>query len=171
MEPWLDPHMIHELLMIMAKVTVVYAFMLIGLRVVGRRTLSDLGPQELILVTLLAKLVGDELIPKDTGLAGNLVGGMTLFALVLVVNKFPAFRHWIEPSPVVVYEHGRVYSKRLEHHMMSERDLERTARDYGRKSYADFERIVLERDGQLTGVLKPQPRQDSVPSTQSDTTL
>ena len=144
----------HPLLLVVARTAGVYCFILLGMRIVGRRTFRGLGPHELILLTLLAKIVSDNIIPKETGMTGNLVAGLTLFGLVWLVNLSPSVRHAIEPEPVTLCEEGMINEAMLKRHMLSERDLERVARDYGRRDWKDFECIVLEKDGHLTGILK-----------------
>lgn len=143
-----------DILPIIGKTSVVYLFILLGLKVVDRRALRGMGPQELILITLLAKVVGDHVVPEHAGLLGNLVAGITLFAWISIVDRVPFLKKWAEGSPIVVYENGTLKKQELDCNMLSEADLDRTAREYGLDSIQGFERIIIEKDGRLTGVLK-----------------
>jgi uncharacterized membrane protein YcaP (DUF421 family) len=150
---------VSEILPIIGKTSVVYFFILLGLKIVGRRALRGMGPQELILITLLAKVVGDHVVPENAGLMGNLVAGITLFAWISIVDRIPFLKKWVEGIPIVVYQNGTLKRQALNDNMLTEADLERTARDYGFDSIQEFEQITLEKDGRLTGIVKESYRQ------------
>jgi uncharacterized membrane protein YcaP (DUF421 family) len=151
-----------QILPIIGKTSVVYVFILLGLKVIGRRALRGMGPQELILITLLAKVVGDHVVPEKAGLGGNIVAGLTLFALISIVDRIPMLKRWVEGKPIVVYEHGNIKRKELACNMLTEADLERAARDYGRNTITDFDTITLEKDGRLTGIPKQAHAQPEI---------
>jgi uncharacterized membrane protein YcaP (DUF421 family) len=156
-----------QILPIIGRTCVVYVFILIGLKCIGRRALRGMGPQELFLITLLAKVVGDHVVPPQAGIGGNVVAGLTLFTLISIVDRIPMLKKWVEGTPIVVYEHGAIQRKELACNLLSEADLERTARDYGRETMNDFETITLEKDGRLTGVLKQAHEQSDIRSVKS----
>jgi uncharacterized membrane protein YcaP (DUF421 family) len=143
----------------MGKTALAYIFMLAGLRLIGKRVFRGIGPQELILITLLAKIVGDNIVSKEAGLISNIADGLTLFAMIYLVDCIPSLRHFVEGGQEVLYENSILNPEALARNMLSENDLQRVARDYGRKSYQDFERITLEKDGRLTGILKKEFRE------------
>lgn len=154
----LASHWLPELLPIIGKTAAVYCFILFGLQMIGRRSLRGMGPQELILITLLAKLVGDHVVPEKTGFIGNLTAGLTLFAILTLVDRITPLRHWVEGKPLVIYQNGTIDRSMLKRNLLTEADLLRVARDYGQSDFEDFEKILIEKDGRLTGVLKPAPR-------------
>jgi uncharacterized membrane protein YcaP (DUF421 family) len=82
-----------------------------------------------------------------------------LFAMIYLVDCIPSLRHFVEGGQEVLYENSILKPEALARNMLSENDLQRVARDYGRKSYQDFERITLEKDGRLTGILKKEFRE------------
>jgi uncharacterized membrane protein YcaP (DUF421 family) len=148
-----------DVLFSMAKTAVVYIVMLAGVRLIGKRVFRGMGPQELILITLLAKIMGDNVVSKQAGLISNIADGFMLFFMIYLIDRFAFLRHFVEGGKEIVYENNILNKDILVRNMLSENDLQRVARDYGRKSFHDFEQITLEKDGRLTGILKMQFRE------------
>jgi uncharacterized membrane protein YcaP (DUF421 family) len=140
----------------MGKTAVVYAFMLGGMRLLGKRAFRGIGIQEVVLATLLAKIAADHIVVQEAGLVSNLADGVTLFVMIYFVDRFPVIRHFVEGDSSTIYKNGMICHEVLKKYMMSENDLSQVARDYGRSSYKDFEQIILEKDGRLTGILKKE---------------
>jgi uncharacterized membrane protein YcaP (DUF421 family) len=143
------------LFLIFVKTSVIYWVIILGLRMLGRRAIGQLGPHEFILIALLTKIMADQIITKELGLWGNLVGGLTLFLYVALIDSNSALRAWVQGSPLYLMKKGEVDHRILTKHHLSIEDLERVARHYGYATHEVFEAIVMERDGRLSGVLKP----------------
>jgi len=68
---------------IMIRVTVVYLFVVFGLRVIGRRELSDMSPLDLVTLLLIPEIAAQALPGgEDFSLINGLTGVATLFLLV-----------------------------------------------------------------------------------------
>jgi uncharacterized membrane protein YcaP (DUF421 family) len=160
MSQFADLHtgLLWAVLQTIGKTCIIYCFILSGMKLIGRRSLSGFGPQELILITLMAKVVGDRIVSPEAGLWGNLAAGVTLMLLISLFDRIPWLRRWIEGPPIALYKNGEIYDAVLKQNMLSERDLQRTARNYGRDSIQAFESLILEKDGRITGVLKEEYR-------------
>lgn len=144
--------------LIIFNISIIYWFMIAGFKIAGRRSLGQLGPHEFILVVLFAELMGNRVVPEKTGLLGNLVAGSTLLFYVWLLNRFTWLRNRIQGSPAILLSNGIPDDETLKHYHLTHEDLFRAARIYGYDHYSAFETIILEKNGTLSGVLKPEHR-------------
>ena len=94
---------------------VVYIFLVVALRVFGKRELAQLNPFDLVVLLSLSNTVQNAIIGNDNSLTGGLVGAFALFGINYLVVRF-LFRHrrldqLLEGKPTVLIEHGRVVAR------------------------------------------------------------
>jgi len=147
-----------------ARPVVVYAFLVLGLRLAGKRELSQLNPFDLVVLLLLSNVVQNAIIGEDSSVTGGLLGAASLLAVNHVVVRF-LFRHerldrMIEGEPDVLIDEGRVLTDHLSDETITVQELEVAARKQGFASLADVERAVLEAGGGITFVPKKQKPED-----------
>src|SRR5262245_12606922 len=65
-----------------------YAFLVVGLRLAGKRELAQLNPFDLIVLLLLANTVQNAMIGDDVTVAGGLIGASTLLAVNWLVVRY-----------------------------------------------------------------------------------
>jgi uncharacterized membrane protein YcaP (DUF421 family) len=141
---------------------IVYFFLVVGLRLAGKRELAQLNPFDLVVLLLLSNTVQNSIIGNDNSVTGGLVGAATLLVLNWVVVRF-LFRHErleriVEGQETVLIEGGRVLKDRLEKEAITRVELEEAAHKQGFGSLDEVERAVLEPGGGLTfGTRKPEP--------------
>lgn len=141
-------------------------FILIGLKLVGRRVFGELAPQDLLLIVLVAEAVSTGLVPQEAGFTGSMVSVTVLMLNVWLMESIPQLRSWLESDAVVLYERRKLNREAMARYHISEGDLEKVARDYGHSRIDDFSKLVLEGDGSITGVLRAKKRDgDTKPKT------
>jgi uncharacterized membrane protein YcaP (DUF421 family) len=136
---------------------VVYAFLLIGLRLAGKRELTQLNPFDLVVLLLLSNTVQNAIIGEDNSLAGGILGAATLLVLngVLVRVLFHLGKlDKIEGRPDMLIKNGRVLRHRLERELITLAELEAAARRQGLESLAHVKHCRLETGGSLTFIAK-----------------
>src|SRR6266478_2279639 len=67
---------------------VVYVFLVIGLRLAGKRELAQLNPFDLIVLLTLSNTVQNAIIGEDNSVTGGLIGAATLLTLNHFVVKY-----------------------------------------------------------------------------------
>lgn len=144
--------------LIIFNISAIYWFMIAGFKIAGRRSLGQLGPHEFILVVLFAELMGNRVVPERTGLIGNIIAGSTLLFYVWFLNRFTWLRNLVQGRPAELLNNGKPNEALLKHYHLTHEDLFRAARIYGFDHYEAFETIILEKNGTLSGVLKPEHR-------------
>jgi uncharacterized membrane protein YcaP (DUF421 family) len=142
----------------------VYAFLIVGLRLAGKRELAQLNTFDLVVLLLLSNVVQNAIIGDDNSVTGGLVGAAALLLINHFVVRF-LFRHdrlerAIEGEPDVLMDKGKVLPDRLTRETITLAELEVAARKQGFGSLADVDRAVLESGGGITFVArKPEPEQ------------
>ena len=136
---------------------VVYAFLLIGLRLAGKRELTQLNPFDLVVLLLLSNTVQNAIIGEDNSLAGGLLGAAVLLVLNGILVRV-LFR-WgkldtIEGRPDILIRNGHVIRKHLERELITLAELESAARRQGLESLAHVKHCRLETGGALTFIPK-----------------
>ena len=96
---------------------IVYVFLVVLLRIFGKRELAQLNPFDLVVLLSLSNTVQNAIIGNDNSLTGGLIGAFTLLAVNYLVVRF-LFRHRrldqiFEGKPTVLMEHGHVVKKAL----------------------------------------------------------
>src|SRR5438045_8936298 len=91
---------------------VVFFFVLILTRVIGRRELSQLAPFDLILLIVVGDAIQQGLTQDDYSVTGSLIA-VTTFALLQVLTSYASFRsgflrRMFEGQPVVIVQDAQV---------------------------------------------------------------
>jgi len=137
---------------------VVYFFLIIGLRVAGKRELAQLNPFDLIVLLTLSNTVQNAIIGDDNSVSGGLVGAATLlavnYAVVRVVRRSKWLQRLLEGRSDVLVSRGKLMERNLEKELMSRSDLAAAAHKQGIASLKDVERCVLEPTGTITFIEK-----------------
>ncbi len=140
----------------------VYAFLLIGLRLAGKRELAQLNAMDLIVLLTLSNTVQNAIIGNDNSVSGGLIGASTLLAVNYAVVRF-LFNHekideFVEGKADTLIENGVVLHDRLKDELLTVAELEIAAHKQGFASLNDIDRAVLEPGGVLSFVgKKPDP--------------
>jgi len=130
---------------------VVYAFLVVVLRVFGKRELAQLNPFDLVVLLSLSNTVQNAIIGNDNSLTGGLVGAFTLLGVNYLVVRF-LFRHrrldqLFEGKPTVLVESGKLIKKALAKELLTRADLMTVLHRQGFGGLQDVERCVLEPGG------------------------
>ena len=134
----------------------VYAFLLIGLRLAGKRELGQLNPFDLVVLLLLSNTLQNAIIGPDDSLAGGIVGATALLALNWLVVRYlyrhPAIERLLEGDADVLIDGGKLQHARLERELITRDELEAAARRQGIEGLQAVETCRLEIGGALTFV-------------------
>jgi uncharacterized membrane protein YcaP (DUF421 family) len=130
----------------------IYCLIIIGLEIVGRRVFAQRGPQDLIIIVLVAEACDIGLVHEDAGYWGAVASVLTLFILGYLSERIVFVRRLLDEDPVILYRDGELQQGAMKKHMIDVSDLEETARQKGAKSYKEFEFMMLEGDGKISAI-------------------
>jgi uncharacterized membrane protein YcaP (DUF421 family) len=137
------------------RTVLVYGFLLVGLRLAGKRELSQLNSFDLVVLLLLSNTVQNAIIGNDNSLAGGLFGAVVLLALnsglVRVLYHYGKL-DTIEGRADVLIKNGRLLRHNLERELITVHELEAAARRQGIESLAHVRECRLETGGALSFV-------------------
>jgi len=142
----------------------VYIFLVIFLRIFGKRELAQLNPFDLVVLLSLSNTVQNAIIGDDNSLAGGLIGAFTLMSVNYLVIRF-LFRHRrldqiLEGKPVVLIEDGHVRKQALAKELLTRSELMTVLHRQGFNKIADIERCILEPGGVFYIMAKEPPRDE-----------
>ena len=130
---------------------IVYAFLVVFLRIFGKRELAQLNPFDLVVLLSLSNTVQNAIIGDDNSVSGGVIGAFALLAVNYVVVRF-LFRHRrldqiLEGTPTVLVERGKVLPEALAKELMTVSELLTVAHRQGFGSLDEIDRCVLEPGG------------------------
>ncbi len=166
-----DPRMWHDMfhvgLPIAEKIlrpVFVYAFLVIALRLAGKRELAQLNPFDLVVLLTLSNTVQNAIIGDDNSLLGGLIGAATLLVMTYAIVRF-LYTHEkidriVEGESEVVIDRGRVIDGVLKRDLITMAELQAAARKQGFGSLDDIDRAVLDPGGTISFIgRKPEPEE------------
>ncbi|HUI76180.1 MAG TPA: YetF domain-containing protein [Candidatus Acidoferrum sp.] len=136
----------------------VYAFLVISLRLSGKRELVQLNPFDLVVLLTLANTVQNAIIGDDNSVTGGIIGATSLLIVNYLVVRF-LYDHrkldqMVEGRADVLIEDGKVKTRHLKKELITMAQLEAASRKQGFDSLADVQQCVLEPGGTISFIGK-----------------
>jgi uncharacterized membrane protein YcaP (DUF421 family) len=132
----------------------VYLFLVLALRLAGKRELAQLNSFDLVVLLLLSNTVQNAIIGPDNSLLGGLFGATVLLAAnyttVRLGFQHPALSRALEGTSTVLVEKGRTLDGNLRRYLITREELMAAIRRQGGRNLQDIEVVVLEANGALT---------------------
>jgi len=136
------------------RVVLMYLLILVGLRIMGKREVSEFSPMDLIVLLLIPELVSQALLGDDYSLANAVVAVTTLLTLVLAISLVSYMSHRaervLEGSPRVLVEHGRVVTENLQRERITPDELLAHLRQAGLERVDQVQWAIMENDGKIS---------------------
>ena len=152
------------LLTIVLRVVVVYVFLLVLVRLAGKREVGQLSPMEFLSVLLLSETVSPALTGGDESVAAAFVAATTLMSLTILINHlafhWPWFETLIEGRPGLLIQSGRIDRRVMRSERITPQELDSALRRHGVEAVGAVDKAYVETNGEIT-VLKtdaPRPR-------------
>ncbi len=134
---------------------VIYFFLLLIMRLAGRRTLSEMSNFDFVLILVIGECTQQALLSDDFSLVNACLLIVTLIGIDIFLawlkQRSPAVERWLEGVPMVLVEDGKLLQDRMKRARVDESDILCAARE--RRGLARLNQIkyaVLERDGGIT---------------------
>jgi uncharacterized membrane protein YcaP (DUF421 family) len=141
---------------------VVYVFLVVGLRLAGKRELAQLNTFDLVVLLTLSNTVQNAIIGDDNSVTGGIIGASTLLAVNYMVVRF-LYTHAnidriVEGKETVLVENCCVLEDKLKKEFLTLHELEAAAHKQGFASLDEVDRAVLEPGGTISFFAKkPEP--------------
>jgi uncharacterized membrane protein YcaP (DUF421 family) len=143
---------------------VVYAFLVISLRLSGKRELVQLNPFDLVVLLTLSNTVQNAIIGDDNSVTGGIIGATSLLAINYLVVRF-LYNHrkldqLVEGKADVLIENGKVHTEHLKRELITMQQLSAAARKQGFDDLSEVQQCVLEPGGTLTFIARKPDTED-----------
>ena len=137
---------------------VVYFFLVVMLRLSGKRELVQLNPFDLVVLLTLSNTVQNAIIGDDNSVSGGLLGATSLLAVNYLTVRF-LYKHknldqLVEGKADVLIANGQLRPEHLKKELITTAQLEAAARKQGFGSLNEVDQCILERGGTLSFIGK-----------------
>lgn len=132
----------------------VYAFMLIAIRLTGKKELSQLNTIDVVLILLISNAVQNAMVGDNTSLPGGLVAAAVLFVLNYILKKLmyrnKKIRELISQHPEILIHNGKLNFDKLSRLNISDDEMKEAMREHGVEHYKDVKLAIFEVDGNIS---------------------
>jgi uncharacterized membrane protein YcaP (DUF421 family) len=139
---------------IVARTVIVYAALLLGLRLAGKRELGQMTPFDLVVILLIANAVQNAMVGPDTSVTGGLIAAGALitanYGVAQARERLPSLRRAVEGTPTLLINDGKFVPEHLRREGLDEDEVLMAIREHGVADVKDVRMAVLEVDGSIS---------------------
>ncbi|KGO95818.1 DUF421 domain-containing protein [Flavobacterium enshiense] len=132
----------------------VYLFMVIALRVFGKKELSQLNTADVILILLISNSVQNAMVGSNTSLLGGLAAALVLFIVSYVLKRlmyrFKKLSDFVQDKPEILIHNGKIEYQTLAKLGITSDEIEEAMREHGVEHYKNVKLAMLEIDGNIS---------------------
>lgn len=133
---------------------VVYVFLIVLLRLTGKRQIGQLSPFDLVLLLIISNAVQNSMNAGDNSLIGGLISATSLVAINYVVGlltfKSRKLEDIVEGRPQILVHNGLVFEDIMLDAKLTRQELDSTLRQLGFFEIKDVKLAILENNGKVT---------------------
>ncbi len=131
-----------------------YCFLVLMVRVAGRRPGKQMSPFEFVLIFFIGGLTLTFVVAEDQSLTNAFAQiaavGIMHYAIVLLRRKWAGFARAVDGTPLVLLADGRWHTETLARMRILDEDVMAAARDKGLASLEQVKYAILERNGEIS---------------------
>lgn len=144
------------------RTVILYVFIILAIRLMGKRQISDMQPSELVVTLVVSDIASLPMQNTSQPLLSGVIPVLVLVSLEIAASalmmKSRLFRRLICGNPVVVIEDGKLLQKQLKRLRMSAEDLFAQLRQQDIFSIDEVQYCIVETNGSISVLEKPQNR-------------
>lgn len=134
---------------------VVYLFLLLIFRISGKRTMSQNTNFDLVLLLIISETTQQAMVDSDHSVINGFLLIMTLvgasIGFSLLKQRSTALEKWLDGTPVVIIENGKMLRTRMNNLRVDESDILEAARGLqGLERLEQIKYAIVERGGEIT---------------------
>jgi uncharacterized membrane protein YcaP (DUF421 family) len=144
----------YDYLIIATSSIAVYAFMILAIRLFGKKELAQLSVIDLVFILLISNSVQNAMVGSNTTLSGGLVAAAALFVVNFIfkqmIYKFPILSKFIQGESIMLVYKGKIKIDNMHRTRITHEELLEAVREHGVESIDDVDLAVLELDGNIS---------------------
>jgi uncharacterized membrane protein YcaP (DUF421 family) len=133
---------------------VIYLFIVIAIRLFGKKELAQLSVVDMVFILLISNAVQNAMVGPDSSLSGGLVAASTLFVVNYIFKKlqyqFPKLGILIEGDAIMLIYKGKVIDDHLRKAQITVDELLEAVREHGVPTVKEVDLAILEVDGNIS---------------------
>lgn len=145
---------IYPYLLILLSSVAVYLFIILAIRLFGKRELSQLSVFDLVFILLISNAVQNAMVLGNETLYGGLAAALSLFTVNYLFKrlqlKFPKFGKIVQGDSIMLVYYGKIIPSHLRLAGISEEEVMQAIREHGVASVSEVDLAVLEVDGNIS---------------------
>lgn len=132
----------------------VYIFIILAIRLFGKKELAQLSVYDLVFILLISNAVQNAMVGPDSTLSGGLVAAASLFVVNFILKqlqiRFPKFGKAIQGEAIMLVFQGKILSSHMKNAGITEDELMEVIREHGVAAVSEVDLAVLEVDGNIS---------------------
>lgn len=137
---------------------IVYLFLILAIRLFGKKELAQLSVFDLVFILLISNAVQNAMTGPDVSLLGGLIAAASLFIVNYILKyleyRFPKFGKTIQGDSIMLVYKGKILESHLKRAKISTEELMEAIREHGVGSVTEVDLAVLEVDGNISVLSK-----------------
>ena len=137
---------------------IIYVFLIILLRLTGKRQVGQLSPFDLVLLLVLSNAVQNAMNGGDNSVIGGMISAVTLVGVNWIVGlltyRSKKLEALVEGRPDVLIRDGKLFQQTLERAQLTHHEVMSALREAGCASIEEVRAALLENDGSISVIPK-----------------
>jgi len=139
----------------------VYFFLLIAMRLTGKRQLGQMSAFDVVVLLMLSNIVQNAMIGNDNSVTGGFIGATTILVLNYGIARLTTankrFERLVEGAPTLLVHNGKVIEEHLRRELVTRDELMAALRRQGILKIDEVRFALLEETGAITAVKREHP--------------
>jgi len=134
--------------------TAVYLFIILAIRLFGKKELAQLSIIDLVFILLISNVVQNAMVGSDSSLSGGLVAATTLFVInylfKFLIYRFPKLNTFVQGSDLMLIYKGQLNQQNMTKARITHEEIIEAVREHGVSEIREVDLAVLEVDGNIS---------------------
>ena len=161
------PDLGSDLPSVILRTAVVYVFLVLGFRFLGKREAGQLSTLDLVVLLVIANAVQNAMVGQNTSLIAGLVAAAVILLLDLALHRaadrWKPLRDALDGEPTLLVDHGRILFDNLREEGISDRELAVALRQNQLLRADEALYVFLETNGQISVIPFREDQSDAMP--------
>ena len=162
------PDLGSDLLSVVLRTAIVYIFLVLGFRFLGKREAGQLSTLDLVVLLVIANAVQNAMVGQNTSLLAGLIAAAVILLLDLFLHaaadRWEVLRNALDGEPTLLVDHGKVVFENLRREGISDRELAVALRQNQLLTADEALYVFLETNGQISVIPKRDDADDRPPN-------
>jgi uncharacterized membrane protein YcaP (DUF421 family) len=133
---------------------IIYLFIIIAIRLFGKKELAQLSVIDLVFILLISNAVQNAMVLGDNSLFGGMIAAGTLFGVNYILKflqyKFPQFSKALQGDAIMLVYKGKVIESHMRLAKITSNELLEAIREHGVGDVSKVDLAILEVDGNIS---------------------